>query len=95
MHRPLRPGKDHGHGRLGPAAYPDRGPAVDGWLATEPLAEITHKNYGYSYLAKWYAEHGADDFFRALWRDEAVAGQLRARLEKTGAWQTVASLVAD
>lgn len=78
------------------AAYPRRGPAVDTWLTAEPRAEVTnHKNYGYSYLAKWYAEHGADDFFRAVWRDEAVASQLRERLEKAGAWRTVADLVAD
>jgi len=77
------------------AAYPDRGPVVEQWLAAEPRAEVTtHKNYGYSYLAKWYAEHGADDFFRAIWRNEAVARKLRERLEKTGAWATVASLVA-
>ncbi len=78
------------------AAYPDRGPVVEQWLAAEPRAEVsTHKNYGYSYLAKWYAEHGTDDFFRAIWRDEAVTAHLRRRLEKTGAWATVASLVSD
>lgn len=78
------------------AAYPDRGPVVDDWLAAEPRAERTnHKNYGYSYLAKWYAEHGADDFFRAVWRDDSVAAQLYERLEKTGAWPAVANLVGD
>ncbi len=77
------------------AAYPDRGPVVDSWLAAEPLADVTHKNYGYSYLAKWYAEHGADDFFRVVWRTEAVAEQLRRRLKTTGAWATVESLAAD
>ncbi len=78
------------------AAYPERGPAVDAWLAAKPLPEkTTHKNYGYSYLAKWYAEFGADDFFRAIWRDEAVASQLGKRLENTGAWATVTNLVQD
>ena len=78
------------------AAYPDRGPVVETWLQAEPRAEVVdHKNYGYSYLAKWYAEHGADDFFRSIWRDEAVAGRLRERLESTGAWESVAELVAD
>lgn len=78
------------------AAYPARGPVVDEWLAAEPRGgEPRPKNYGYSYLAKWYAEHGADDFFRAIWRQQEVVARLRERLEKTGAWATVASLVDD
>lgn len=77
------------------SAYPPRGPVVDQWLIAEPRAGvINHKNYGYSYLAKWYAEHGADDFLRAIWRDEEVARRLRERLEKSGAWATLGSLVA-
>lgn len=55
----------------------------------------TPKNYGYSYLAKWYAAHGADDFLREIWRDEIVARQLRQRLESTGAWGVVARLAED
>lgn len=77
------------------AAYPDRGPTVDHWLQAEPRAEVDHKNYSYSYLAKWYADHGADDFLRAIWRDNSVAVHLQGRLESTGAWEPVASLVAD
>jgi hypothetical protein len=79
------------------AAYPARGSAVEEWLAAEPKAEaaVTGKNYGYSYLAKWYAQHGADDFFRALWRDEAVVEQLRRRIEADGAWAMVQDLVAE
>lgn len=78
------------------AAYPDRGPTVEKWLGAEPKGEgpMTPKNYSYSYLAKWYAEHGADDFFRALWRDEAVARQLRQRLEERGAWAVARALTA-
>ncbi|MEE8525218.1 MAG: hypothetical protein V3T72_14880 [Thermoanaerobaculia bacterium] len=49
----------------------------------------------YSYLAKWYAAHGADDFLREIWRDEIVARQLRQRLESTGAWGVVARLAED
>lgn len=78
------------------AAYPDRGPVVDSWLEAEPQADVTiPKSYGYSYLAKWYARHGADDFYRAIWRDEAVAHRLRERLGATGAWAIVEDLVAD
>ncbi len=78
------------------AAYPGRGSSVEQWLAAEPKGEaVTHKSYGYSYLAKWYYEHGADDFFRALWRDEAVVEQLRQRIEPHGAWAMVQDLVAE
>ncbi len=78
-------------------AYPARGSAVEDWLAAEPRGEaaVTPKSYGYSYLAKWYAEYGADDFFRALWRDEEVVAQLRHRLETNGAWASVQDLVAE
>lgn len=64
---------------------------LDGLLvATSPTPEEALGR-----AAKWYAEFGADDFFRAVWRDEQVAEQLRERLEKTGAWQTVARLAGD
>ena len=33
--------------------------------------------------------------FRAVWGDEAVVQQLRNRLSETGAWEAVASFVAD
>ncbi len=78
------------------AAYPERGLAVERWLRDEPRSEkLIPKNYGYSYLAKWYAEHGADDFFSALWRDENIAQQLRELLAATGAWATINDLVND
>lgn len=78
------------------AAYPDRGPVVADYLAAEPRFEVTPaKSYSYSYYAKWYGNHGVGDFFKAIWLDEAVAHQLRERLEKTGSWETVASLVED
>ncbi len=78
------------------AAYPDRGSTVDEWLAAEPKGEVvSHKSYGYSYLAKWYSKHGADDFFRALWRDRAVVEQLHRRLEAHGAWTMVQEMVAE
>ena len=77
------------------AAYPGRGESVERWLADEPPGGTSHKNYGLSFLAKWYADHGADDFYRAIWRDELVAAELRSRLEATGAWAVVEDLVAD
>jgi hypothetical protein len=78
------------------ASYPDRGPVVADYLAAEPRVEVPPaKSYSYSYYAKWYGNHGVGDFFKAIWLDEAVARQLRERLETSGAWETVASLVDD
>lgn len=78
------------------SAYPGRGPTVDDWLDADPPGGKSHKNYGTSYFAKWYAaEHGYNDFYKALWRDQAVAAELETRLRATGAWETVEALVAD
>ena len=75
------------------AAYPERGRNVMGWLSSEPKPEsLSHKNYSLSYLAKWYASFGADDFFRAIWRDEEIAQELEKRLRATGAWGLVETL---
>lgn len=75
------------------AAYPSRGPAVEEWLQAEPRAETLPKSYAYSYLAKWYAQYGANDFYQALWRDEAVAAKLRDELESTGALGAITALL--
>ncbi len=77
-------------------AYPGRGGAVADWLDAEPAGGRSHKNYGVSYFAKWYAaEHGYNNFYRTLWRDEAVVAELETRLRAAGAWQTVEALAAD
>jgi len=79
------------------SAYAGRGESVESWLGDEPVAEKkNHKNYSMSYFAKWYAQHhGYGNFYRALWRDPAVAGQLESRLRESGAWKPVEDLVAD
>lgn len=74
------------------AAYPQRGPSVATWLAHEPRGGDSHKHHALSYLAKWYAEHGPDDFYKALWRDESTAAQLEQRLRDGGAWAHVEAL---
>lgn len=74
------------------AAYPQRGPTVATWLAAPPAGGDSHKHHALSYLAKWYAEHGPDDFFKHLWRDEATAAQLESRLRDSGAWAHVEAL---
>lgn len=78
------------------AAYPGRGPAVRDWLAGEPSTiGSLHKAHTYSLLAKWYGDHGCDDFFRAIWRDDAVRRQLEARLRESGAWATAETIMGS
>ncbi|MHC4178430.1 MAG: hypothetical protein ACYSWU_13035, partial [Planctomycetota bacterium] len=77
------------------AAYPDRGPAVKSWLDARPVGpEAGPKEYGWSYMAGWYAQHGCEDFYRNLWRDERVVAELQSRLTESGAWR-VAEALAD
>lgn len=75
------------------AAFPSRGSAVDRWLRDQPLGPSTGpKAHGYSYLAKWYSEHGSADFFEGVWRDAAVASELESRLRTGDAWGIVEAL---
>jgi len=78
------------------AAYPGRGPAVHDWLVREPSTiGSSHKAHTYSLLAKWYGDHGCDDFFRAIWRDVEVRRELEMRLRNSGAWSTAEAVVAS
>jgi len=74
------------------AVDPRRGENVAAWLAAVPRGGDSHKHHALSYLAKWYADHGPDDFFRELWRDPQTANQLELRLRATGAWTHVDAL---
>ena len=75
------------------AAYPDRGPAVQKWLDSRPNGqEAGPKEYGWSYMAGWYAEHGCEDFYRNLWRDGRVVAELQSRLNECGAWRVAEEL---
>jgi hypothetical protein len=38
-------------------------------------------------MAGWYAEHGCEAFYRLLWGDAAIAGELQSRLQACGAWR--------
>ncbi len=64
-------------------AYPDRGIKVQRWL--EPPPDPYLKSYGWSQMAKWYANHGCTDFFKALWRDPRIADALDEVLSMSGA----------
>jgi hypothetical protein len=77
------------------AAYPERAAAVAAWLATRPAPPpSTPKEHAWSHMAGWYADKNCDDFYQAVWRDDAVAHQLRARLEASGAWRIASALAA-
>ncbi len=88
-------------------AYPERAAAVASWLRGRPeppfarvedgqsaerRLSVEPKEHAHSYFAGWFAEHGCDDFFRAVWRDAAVAAQMESRLRASGAWRIASSL---
>jgi len=45
-------------------------------------------------MAGWFPDRGCDDFYTAVWEDEAIAAQLEARLTDAGAL-AVLQLVAS
>lgn len=70
------------------AAYPDRAGAVQTWLKARPSPPKANvKEYAWSYMAGWYAEHGCQSFYSNLWTDAAIAAELQSRLEAAGAWR--------
>jgi len=75
------------------AAYPQRGPSVQDWLDSRPDPPPPDpKEHAWSYVAGWYAEHGCEDFFRHVWRDETIRTQLESRLRQSGAWRVAEAL---
>ena len=75
------------------AAYPQRGPHVQKWLDARPDVPVfSVKEFAWSHMAGWYAEHGCDDFYRCLWDDNAISVELKARLQASGAWQIAEAL---
>ncbi len=61
-------------------AYRDRGQTVQEWLASTS-GDTSPKSYSWSHMAGWYAEHGCDDFYRLVWREEPVREELQALLD--------------
>ncbi|MHC4398051.1 MAG: hypothetical protein ACYTG0_00050 [Planctomycetota bacterium] len=75
------------------AAYGQRAAAVAEWLRSRPEASTAGpKEFAWSYMAGWYAEHGCEAFYRLLWQDDALVGQLKSRLQQSGAWQIAEAL---
>lgn len=76
------------------AVEPARGASVREWLrATPETAGPEHKAHAYAYLAKWFAASTCEDFYRAMWREPAIRGELEARLGRTGALPLVQRLL--
>lgn len=75
------------------AAYPRRGPEVQGWLdsRSDPPAPDP-KEHAWSHMAGWYATHGCENFYRQVWREPEVARQLEVRLRESGAWRIAETL---
>lgn len=77
------------------AAYPQRGQNVQDWLeARHDPPTLSVKEYSWSLMAGWRAESGCDDFLRSLWDDDAIAAELKTRLESSGAWRIVEEIIA-
>lgn len=75
-------------------AYPDRSIPVESFLAAEPMdEEPSAKNHAMSYMAKWAADRGSEDFFASIWEDQVLAAALKEIMQSTGAWQKIESLL--
>jgi hypothetical protein len=79
------------------AAFPQRGQVVQDWLESRPDDPPTGpKEFAWSHMAGWYAEHGCQEFYSYLWKAETGDGRVREELEKRlracGAWQIAEAL---
>jgi hypothetical protein len=71
-------------------AYPARAKDVQTWLSSRSdPPPSTPKEHTWSYMAGWFANEGCDDFWRAVWRDDAVRNALVRRLDAIGATRSV------
>jgi hypothetical protein len=74
-------------------AYPARRSAVASWLSTRPAPPLgSPKDHAWSYMAGWYAERACENFYSSLWDDPAIAQELKARLQVSGAWRIAIAL---
>ena len=75
------------------AAYPARATSVQNWLDLRPNPPpANQKQHAWSYMAGWYAEHGCEAFYSALWNDPRLVAELESRLKASGAWQIAATM---
>ncbi|MGC4094052.1 MAG: hypothetical protein QM756_40315 [Polyangiaceae bacterium] len=76
-------------------AYSDRAAHVHRWLDVVAAgAPSDVKQFAWSYMAGWYAEHGCDDFYRCLWRDPEVVAHLYDVLVPSGIMEVLRELEA-
>ena len=50
------------------------------------------KDHAWSHMAGWYGAKGCDEFYQALWNDEAVSAQLEKRLVANGSWRAIETI---
>lgn len=75
------------------AARPDRADGVASFLDGAGFdASQDAKAHAWSHMARWYPDRGCDDFYRAVWKDAAIAEKLESRLKAIGAWEVAAAL---
>ena len=69
---------------------------VEKWLRDdEPPGESGPKAYAHSYFAKWLTQSMSTDFYRAVWREDALARPLREGVDACGLTERLAYLEAD
>lgn len=72
------------------SAYPDRAEPLQNWLDSRPVPPPANpKEHAWSYMAGWYADHGCEDFYTHVWRDESIVAELEARLRAAGTWAAI------
>lgn len=77
------------------AAYPGRGQAIQAWLNARPQPPAPDpKEYAWSHMAGWYADHGCEFFYSHLWSDAHIVRELETRLRASGAWH-IAETIAQ
>lgn len=81
--------------------WPERTTSLGTWLSgrPDPTYEIsTHassgtipKSHSWVLMGGWFAEHGCDEFFRAVWSRPAMVKALQTRIAANGSWDHIAS----
>jgi len=71
-------------------AYPERGAVVSSFLTAEPTSPVIGpKHHAWSYMAKWSADRGCEDFYSALWEDEQIKNALIEIMTGNETWSTL------
>lgn len=76
-------------------AWPERAARVADWLGrVKTGVRSGPKAFAWAHMAGYYPDAACDEFYQALWREEAIAAALERRLAATGAAEFVRALAA-